>query len=544
MTDSSRRGLGSEPHPEPETTPFSAQPLPQASYPATVPVTQPPAKRRAGASLRSFAQPQQALTVPMRGIARVAQRQLAQVAVARYRQRAQHKEHTREILAFALRLAETLFHYGADAADVDAAVVTVCAVYGLHDVEVDITYQSIVINYVSEFDRAAQAGTLPEAMTTTQGVAGQDPAGGEKLGLTLVRVVRSTSENYRALHRLYTLVHDIASGQVSRIRAERRLATINSEKKPYSPAALLAWNLIMAGAFTLGVGGSWRAALTSLVVYTAVHGVLAAADKLALPSFFMMALGSGVITMLALFVSSPGGYLVARGFYVSAPHVVAAGLMMLLPTFRLVSAVQDALHGFPLTAAGKFVITGANFTGLIAGIAVALTVVNFFDPASFNVQATVFNPPPLWGTIAGMAVGSAMTAAAWQGSATNIWLAAFVSLAGQATYHGLNLGSGLEAGRLNVLIGAFTVGLLSALAGYLLHAPASTYYVPGMMFMLPGLTIFRSSYLVLGGEDLSAGIQGLTAAGVTVLLMATGIVLGTYLWDAVTQKVRSARAPS
>ncbi|MGH1978010.1 threonine/serine exporter family protein [Rothia sp. L_38] len=117
----------------------------------------------ANGGFRSFAQPQQALTVPIRGLARVAQRQVAQVALARYRQRIRQKEETHEILAFALRLAETMFHYGADAADVDTAVVTVCAMYGIHDVEVDITYQSIVINYVSEFDEAAERGQLPEA---------------------------------------------------------------------------------------------------------------------------------------------------------------------------------------------------------------------------------------------------------------------------------------------------------------------------------------------------------------------------------------------
>lgn len=483
----------------------------------------------ANGGFRSFAQPQQALTVPIRGLARVAQRQVAQVALARYRQRIRQKEETHEILAFALRLAETMFHYGADAADVDTAVVTVCAMYGIHDVEVDITYQSIVINYVSEFDEAAERGQLPEA----------GGLGVEKLGLTLVRVVRSTSENYLALHQLYRLVHDIAQGSVSRGRAERRLAQVNAQKKLYSPAVLLAWNLLMAGAFTLGVGGSWRAAVTSLAVFTVVNFVLVWAGRLRLPSYFMMALGAATITVLALLVSDPEGWFYARGFYVSAPHIVAAGLMMLLPTFRLVSAVQDALHGFPLTAAGKFVITGANFTGIIAGIAVAVTVMNYFDATSLDVQQSVFSPPPLWVSIAGMAVGSAMSAAAWQGSAQTIWLTLLVSLLGQAGYYGLGAITGLEGGRLQILAGATLVGLSSAFLGYLLHSPASIYYVPGMMFMLPGLTIFRSSYLVLGGEDIFAGGQGLTAAGVTVLLMATGIVCGTYLWDDMTGRLRS-----
>lgn len=521
------QSAGQAANPTTDQLPVHAE-LPQASYPATLP--QPPVRprRRGAASLRSFAQPQQALTVPIRGLARVAQRQLAQVALTRYQQRLRQKEETHEILAFAVRLAETMFHYGADAADVDAAVVTVCAVYGIQDVEVDITHQSIMINYVSEFDEAAGRGQLPEA----------GGLGAEKLGLTLVRVVRSTSENYRALHQLYRLVHDIAQGRVTRGRAERRLAQVNAQKKPYSPAVLLVWNLLMAGAFTLGVGGSWRAAVTSLVVFTVVNFVLVWAGRLNLPSYFMMAIGAATITVLALLVSDSAGWFYTRGFYVSAPHIVAAGLMMLLPTFRLVSAVQDALHGFPLTAAGKFVITGANFTGIIAGIAVALTVMNYFDATSLDVQGSVFSPPPLWVSIAGMAVGSAMSAAAWQGSAQTICLTLLVSLLGQAAYYGVGAVMGEAGGRLQILAGATLVGLSAALLGYLLHSPASIYYVPGMMFMLPGLTIFRSSYLVLGGEDVFAGVQGLTLAGVTVLLMATGIVCGTYVWDEITRRLR------
>ncbi|WP_421084372.1 threonine/serine ThrE exporter family protein [Rothia nasimurium] len=487
-------------------------------------------RRLIPANLKNFAQPSQALTQPMRGLARVAGRQLAQVALNRHRQRIYQKEQARETLSFALRLAETMFHYGADAADVDAAVVTVCATYGIQDVEVDITYQSIIINYVSEVDDLAGSGSH-----VTEGT--------EKLALNLVRVVRSTSENYRALEKLYHLIRSIAADDLTRTQAERQLARINNAKKPYSPATLLAWNLVMAAAFTLGVGGSWRAAVTSIGIFALVNFTLVALGRLALPSYFTMAIASGVITTLAVTVSRTESWFFQQGFIVSAPHLIAAGLMMFLPTFRLVSAVQDALHGFPLTAAGKLVMTAVNFTGLIAGIAVALTLISYFDYASLDARHTVFNPPPLWLSMTGMAIGSAMSAAAWQGSLANIWLVVVLSFAGQGVYYSLAAVTGTEAGHLHLVAGAFTVGLGASLIGYLLHTPASIYYVPGMMFMLPGLTIFRSSYQVLMGRNgVADGLQGLVGAGLTVLLMATGIVLGTYLWDAVTSKVGRRRS--
>ena len=130
-----------------------------------------------------------------------------------------------------------------------------------------------------------------------------------------------------------------------------------------------------------------------------------------------------------------------------------------------------------------------------------------------------------------MVVGSVIVAAAWQGRGANLMLSALVSLAGQGTYYGLVFTTGAEAGRVNVLLGALTVGAAGAFLGHRLHTPAAIYYIPGMMFMLPGLTIFRSAYALLEGEDITAGLHGLANASTTVLMLATGIVFGTYLVD-------------
>ncbi|MDO4897911.1 MAG: threonine/serine exporter family protein [Rothia sp. (in: high G+C Gram-positive bacteria)] len=504
--------------------------LPQASYPANTADGQLVGqgyRRSVKSSLRTLISSQQAMTAPLRGVARVAQRQFAASAQVQQDQRVRLKEETRNVLNFSLRLAETMFRCGADAADVDAAIVAVCARYGIHDVEVDIGYQSIRINYVSEFDEAA--GSSHRLPLGEQGL--------ERFSHNLVRVVRSSAENYSSLEATYRLIHRITGGQLSRTRAEQELAALVAEKKPYSPALLLVWNLVMAVAFTLGVGGSWRAALTSFFVFIAVNFSLVWVSRFALPAYFSLALGSGIITYCALWVSSTDSWFFQQGFVVSAPHIVAAGLMMLLPTFRLVSAMQDALHGFPLTAAGKFVVTGANFTGIIAGIGVALTLINLVDQASLDVSRTVFDPPPLWINVAGMTLGSVMVAAAWQGVGANLWWSMLVSLTGQGAYYGLSAVTAQEVGRINVLVGALTVGLLGAIIGHRLHTPAAIYYIPGMMFMLPGLAIFRSAYALLSGGDVLSGVYGLSSAGITVLMLATGIVLGTYLVDYLVSRV-------
>ncbi|NLS08971.1 threonine/serine exporter family protein [Nesterenkonia sp. MY13] len=52
--------------------------------------------------------------------------------------------------------------------------------------------------------------------------------------------------------------------------------------------------------------------------------------------------------------------------------VVAGGLMILLPSVRIVSAIQDAINAFPITAAGRLVSSLVAFAGLTAGIMVAV----------------------------------------------------------------------------------------------------------------------------------------------------------------------------
>lgn len=140
------------------------------------------------------------------------------------------KEEAREVLNFSLRLAETMFHYGADTVDVDSAIVAVCAAYGLDDVEIDITNQSVIINYVSDIDEVddrTRAINLSEPEDTAPGK--------ERFSHTVMRVVRSWSENYAALDDIYKLINDITAGGLPRHRAERRLHKINTAKSPTRP---------------------------------------------------------------------------------------------------------------------------------------------------------------------------------------------------------------------------------------------------------------------------------------------------------------------
>ena len=492
-----------------------------------------PSRRRLSTSLKSFVSANNALTQPIRGIARVAQRQFI-LAAQRDRARfVQEKEQARNVLNFTVRLAETMFHFGADTMDVDSAIVAICSTYGLDDVEVNVTSQSVIINYVSDPANATSADQL------------YNPAGSaalrERFSHTVVRVVRSMSINYASLEEIYRLIHSITEEGLDQQDAERRLKEITSSKKKYSPLAIRIFELLCVGFFTVGLGASWRAAVVAMVVSGLALYSVGLGSKLNLPSFFSMAISSGVVTAGALYMSHEKSFATDLGFFVSAPHIVAAGLLIFLPTSALISAGQDALTGYPLTAAGKFVSIGLEFLGIVVGIATSLTIMSYFNAATIDIQQTVFSPPPLWLSIAGMTIGSMFVALSSQGTLRNAWWMIPVAAGGQISYYFFKQLLGDNGSLFGAAMGAFTIGVIAASVAYSTHAPQKNFYIPGIMPLLPGLSIFRGLYSVVVDPDPAMGITALINAFASITALASGVVLGVYLVQYTIQLAKKNR---
>ena len=76
----------------------------------------------------------------------------------------------RKTIDFALKLAESMFRYGAGALEVETSIIAITAALGLKNIEVDITNQSVAINYAPR----------------------------DQTPISLLRVVRSWTNNYAA----------------------------------------------------------------------------------------------------------------------------------------------------------------------------------------------------------------------------------------------------------------------------------------------------------------------------------------------------------
>ena len=484
--------------------------------------------------LRSFVRTEEGAPAAPRGTERIAQRQFLPTIRAQEQERREafrrEKEYARDTLNFTLRLAEAMFHYGADAMDVDSAIIAVSSAYGLDSVDVDITNQSVTINYTSDPDIYMESR-----------ISKRNANADERFTHTLVRVVRSSTENYEALSAVYGLIYEITQGGMTLEIADLKLSQITYRPKLFPPLVVWLANLACAGTLTAALGASLATALSAVIIFIPVYLLIQWLSSIGIPAFFRMAASAGLMTFLAIWLGGEGSILQRPGEQISAPLVVAAGLIMFLPTPRLVGAVQDAINGFPVTAAGRFVSTAMSFLGLVVGIATAVSAIGIFNGPTLDIEQLRFEPTtPLVASFFFL-VAIATFAITLQTSLVKVGWLMLITTCGLATYYAYDLMAGSSAGRSPTACAAFVIGALSTYFAYRLHVPQAIFSIPAITFLLPGLPFFRGMYLLTVETDVILGMQNMITAASIAVAMASGVALGNYTMQYILQRFMTPR---
>ncbi|WP_332759619.1 threonine/serine ThrE exporter family protein [Pseudarthrobacter sp.] len=409
----------------------------------------------------------------------------------------------RKTLDFSLHLAETMFRYGAGALEVETSIIAVTAALGLKNIEVDITNQSVAINYAPK----------------------------DQTPIALLRVVRSWTNNYAGLAKVHRLVTDIVAGGVGRDEAIRRLDEAITSPKPFPRWMVTVAFGVFAAVFVGVLGGGL---VSSGIAFVANIGVSLLARQLGrwrVPDFFTTAACSFGVTLTAL--------LLWRFDLTNAPAiVVVGGILLLLPTGRLVSSVQDAINGFPVTAAGRFLSTLLTFGAIVAGIAVAFVIGSMTGMQPISVTETFPPAYDLWVLVILIAVAVMAIGVTEQTSWELLLPTAAVGVVGYFVLLGAaSLGVG---DRFSPAVAAVVIGLLARVVALKMGAPQLVVAVPAALILLPGLTIFRSMYvLTIEESEVLLGAGGMLNAGAIVLGTAAGIVLGDTLARPLTRSLAS-----
>lgn len=464
------------------TRPVQAVPQPRTNYPARQ-------------MLRKLVQGESPPTAPMSLVDRLVGSPYANPTI----QVGGVDANARKTLDFALNLAESMFRYGAGALEVETSIIAVTASLGLRNVEVDITNQSVVINYAPK----------------------------DRTPITVMRVVRSWTNNYAGLSLVHQLVTQIIDGDMTRGEAANRLGEITTRPKPFAKWMVTFAVGIFGAVIVAIIGGGMTASAVAFGSTILVNILARQLGRWRVPEFFTTAASSAVVTFIALvcwWLTMP----------ISPGLVIAGGILLLLPSGRLVSAVQDAINGYPVTAAGRLLSAFLTFGAVVSGIAVGLVGGVMMGLPRLDVTEET---PPLynfWVLTLLVLIAGSMIAIIEQSKATLLLPTGLVAVLGYFVYTAaLNLGIGE---RLAPAMAAVVIGFAARIVALRLSSPQLVVAVPAVLYLLPGLLIFRSMYIFTIEETGSLnGPLGIFNALTVILAIAGGVVLGDNLANPVTK---------
>lgn len=422
-------------------------------------------------------------------------------------------DNARAVVDLAARASAALLATGASAADVVGTVLLLTRAYGLSGVHVDVTFSSVSVSY--------NRGPSAEPMT-------------------LLRTVRSRSQDYLRLDRLRGLVVELSKEPVSPEEARARFDEVIRAPHPYRRwVVTLATGVLAASAGAL-LGAGPLIIVVSLLTAALVAFVQHRLGRAGIESFFNQAVASAIPTVVALLIAlvqDRAGVL--QGVLPSL--VVASSIVVLLAGLSVVGAAQDAIEGFYVTAGARAFEVLVLTLGIVVGITVVLALSHKLGLAMTISPDTGTLAAPAVQVVTAMVSAGAFAVSTYA-AGRSVVVAALAGGVGWVVY--LFIGS-LGAGKpSSSAVAAFAIGVTAQLISRRLRVAAIAVTTASIVALLPGRTVYQGIFQIVSdssGPGLYQGIATLLeAAGVGVGL-AAGVSLGTYAARLVQDSRRGRR---
>jgi uncharacterized membrane protein YjjP (DUF1212 family) len=404
-----------------------------------------------------------------------------------------------ETLDLALRIGEVLLSSGAGAADVTATMLSVTHACGLRAVTADVTFTNLSLHHQAKVDG-------PPAIQ--------------------MRGVTHREIDYEDLTTVDHVVGDLVARQITRDEARARIArVVSSGHRRPRWAVTAGWGAMGAGTALLLGGGPVVAAIAFLAA-AVIDRVQRWLSVRRFPGFYQQVAGGGVAALVAVATA-------ASGLPVAPSLVVTAGIIMLLAGIGFLGATQDALTGFPVTAAARILEAVLATAGIIAGVSGGLTAGRMLgvDLGTLRPGATALSH------VSVMIFGAALAAAAFAFAAyaplRSLVPVALVAGLGTVVFTAM---AEADAGAAwSSAAAAYVVGTVSYTVAGRVRVPPLVVVVPAIVPLLPGLAIYRGLTLLADGRG---GMLQLAAAGAVAIALASGVILGQYVAQPLKREAR------
>jgi len=405
-------------------------------------------------------------------------------------------ETERSVLDLVLRMGEAMIATGAPVADVTVALLRLAAAYGVTNCQVDITFISIS----ASIDRD------------------DDP-------ITKMRVINVRTSDYSRLAELFAMVDQAAAGRLPLQEAHVRLEQVLRAPHPYRR-----WVVTMAlGTMAAGIagllGGGWQVALVAALTTGVIDRTLRVLRRWGLPYLFQQAAGAAIATVVAI-VLLWGQDTFGWDRDVLPPSlVVASGIVVLLAGMQLVGAAEDAISGYPLTAAAKSFEVALYTVGLVVGIGFVLDLGRRLGVPLYIGDVFGNAPSGLVQVLCGCVIAGSWAVASYA-RVRSVGIITLIGGLAAGTYFVLSEVWFGPAG--SAFFAALVVGLIAGLVGDRGRLPAFVISVCGVTPMLPGLSIYAAMFSFIESADVFGGAQLAIRALSVGLALAAGVTLGEF----------------
>lgn len=349
--------------------------------------------------------------------------------------------------------------------------------------------------------------------------------------LTIVRTVISRGADYERVQLLEELAGSIRIGRLSLDEAEKKLDEILAKPRLYPR-----WvTYVSAGGVSAGVvmlyshsPVVWAIAfLMGLIVNMALFRMA----RMGLPSFYAQVIAGIIIAVIAA-GASMAAYAGIIPFLssVNSTLIIIGGIVLLLAGMMIVSAFQDAIDEYYVTATARLLKVIMMTGGIVLGITIGL-----YLATSLGVTLAATPDRLRLADINIQYLGAIVLAASFAlGNQTRILgvicagLVGFMSLYTVLVMTTLGFGIIPSSG-----IAAAYVGLAATVLLRLFHIPTIATINAGIIPLVPGLTLYTGlTYIAQAAPntaDFDMGVAHLMRALLIAVVVAAGATFGNLL---------------
>lgn len=413
---------------------------------------------------------------------------------------ARMSENVLDTYRFVFTLGDALIRSGASSATTTKALLAVSSKAGLENVTVSVTLGQLV---VSDETRA--------------GSADRDGDGGQVR--TRIHEVEpgALDINWRVMAE--EIIEDYLMGDLSLTAARKALdREVDERPSRHWWRVTVGYGVLGAG-FGLVLGGAPLTALGGAVTSLVISVIFRCLGGLGAPGIYSQAAG-GFVAVLA-----SAGINTALGLNEPTICIVAA-IAARLAGIAAYGAVQDAITGWYLAAAGRLMEVATNTAGLVAGVAAGIATVDAVWAPAFELIQTVEPDTRHWMP---SLIGAALVSGgfALSSGASRLRLAALAGFGTSVQLMNLAVASTGADSFLTISLTAMTTGAACVLVARPLNLSSNAIMTVALLPLFPGMLVYQGLLGTLTGLEDSGAI--LLEAMVTAFCLSVAGVLGQYI---------------